>query len=728
MKKMIKYMKLNTLNFEMILLVIVFIFPTLTLNSEDYSAPIIQPGMPGSPSKILDADEATKISNTSYISADVEFLQGMIVHHEQAIVMSNMADERTNNKTIIDLAKRIDVSQEDEISFMESWLKQRNEYMNKMQDKHHMHMGMVGMATPKQLNDLRNSNSTDFDRLFLQLMITHHDGALEMVEELKKYPGNAYDPVLNEFVSDLVNDQGVEIERMNGILVSLSNDPRSGLAAGLFIADEAILNMELITSLRKPTGFFDPENPEEKGSEDLTEDNENKTTAEISRSLRSPMLSFANTDMAFRDDILVAGSYHGFNIYKLNKDGIPNLISSVVCPGGQGDVSIVNNLLIMSVEENRSRIDCGLEGVSRDSSPDRFRGIRIFDISDLSTPKQVGAVQTCRGSHTHSVVSTSNNKIIIYNSGTGRVRDNEELTDCFGWDGGGTSYFTIDVIEIPINNPSESRIVKSPAVFTDTETGRVAGLWRGGDHGDDTQDTQPTDQCHDITVFPSANIAAGACSGNGILFDISDPYNPKRLDVATDIGFAYWHSATFNNDGTKVIFTDEWGGGGRARCRAWDPLDWGADAIYDIVDNKLEFKSHYKMPAPQLETENCVAHNGSIIPIPNKDIFVQAWYQGGISIIDFTDSSNPIEIAYFDRGPILEDILITGGYWSTYYYDGFIYGTEITRGLDVFKLTPSEYLSKDEILAASKAYPAIGSRVFNPQQQVPMTWPSTYLN
>ena len=728
MKKMIKYMKLNTLNFETILLVIVFIFPTLTLNSEDYSAPIIQPGMPGSPSKILDADEATKISNTSYISADVEFLQGMIVHHEQAIVMSNMADERTNNKTIIDLAKRIDVSQEDEINFMESWLKQRNEYMNKMQDKHHMHMGMVGMATPKQLNDLRNSNSTDFDRLFLQLMITHHDGALEMVEELKKYPGNAYDPVLNEFVSDLVNDQGVEIERMNGILVSLSNDPRSGLAAGLFIADEAILNMELITSLRKPTGFFDPENPEEKGSEDLTEDNENKTTAEISRSLRSPMLSFANTDMAFRDDILVAGSYHGFNIYKLNKDGIPNLISSVVCPGGQGDVSIVNNLLIMSVEENRSRIDCGLEGVSRDSSPDRFRGIRIFDISDLSTPKQVGAVQTCRGSHTHSVVSTSNNKIIIYNSGTGRVRDNEELTDCFGWDGGGTSYFTIDVIEIPINNPSESRIVKSPAVFTDTETGRVAGLWRGGDHGDDTQDTQPTDQCHDITVFPSANIAAGACSGNGILFDISDPYNPKRLDVATDIGFAYWHSATFNNDGTKVIFTDEWGGGGRARCRAWDPLDWGADAIYDIVDNKLEFKSHYKMPAPQLETENCVAHNGSIIPIPNKDIFVQAWYQGGISIIDFTDSSNPIEIAYFDRGPILEDILITGGYWSTYYYDGFIYGTEITRGLDVFKLTPSEYLSKDEILAASKAYPAIGSRVFNPQQQVPMTWPSTYLN
>ena len=695
------------------------------------SPPIIQPGAPGEPSKKLDAKGATNIANTSYIKADVKFLQGMIVHHEQAIIMSEMANERTNNKTILDLAKRIDVSQKDEINFMESWLKQRNEYADSshsdhhMHESHHMHMNMAGMATPKQLNDLSNSKSTDFDRLFLQLMITHHDGALEMVEELKKYPGNAYDPILNEFVSDLVNDQGVEIERMNGILVGLSDDPRSGLAPGLFIADEAILNMELITSLRKPTGFFDPNNPAAKGSEDLTEDNENKTTAEISRSLRSPMLSFANTDMAFKDNILVAGSYHGFNIYELNDNGIPSLISSIVCPGGQGDVSIVDDLLIMSVEENRSRVDCGLEGVNRDSSSDRFRGIRIFDISDLTKPKQVGAVQTCRGSHTHSVVSSSDKKIIVYNSGTGRVRDNEELSECFGWDGGGTSYFTIDIIEIPIKNPSESKIVKSPAVFMDMETGRVAGLWRGGDHGDDTQDTEPTDQCHDITVFPSANIAAGACSGNGILFDITDPYNPKRLDVVSDVGFAYWHSATFNNDGTKVIFTDEWGGGGRARCRAWDPLDWGADAIYDIVDNKLEFKSHYKMPAPQLETENCVAHNGSIIPIPDRDIFVQAWYQGGISIIDFTDSSNPIEIAYFDRGPILKDLLITGGYWSTYFYEGFIYGTEITRGLDVFRLVPSEFITEDEIKAAADAYPALGSRVFNPQQQIPMAWPES---
>ena len=704
-------------------------------------APIILPGAPGEESKNLNAEEATNIANTSYIDADVKFLQGMIVHHEQAILMSSMAGKRTNNKTIVNLANRIDASQEDEINFMESWLKDRDESVPEAESHHmmkdndkahhnmHMHLNMVGMASQEQLKKLEDSNSTNFDRLFLQLMIAHHDGALEMVKDLKKFSGAVYDPILNEFVSDLVNDQGVEIERMNTIAVGLSDDPRSGLAHGLYTADEAILNLELITSLRKPTGFFDPTNPEGKGSEDLTEDNEGKTTAEISRSLRSPMLSFSNTDMAFRDDLLVAGSYHGFNMYKIDSAGIPNLISSVVCPGGQGDVSIVGDILIMSVEENRSRIDCGLEGVSRDASPERFRGIRIFDISDLERPKQVGAVQTCRGSHTHSVVEgpTVDGKIIVYNSGTGRVRDDEEMEECVGNIAGDqrTALFRIDVIEIPISDPSKSRIISSPAVFADPETGSLAGLWRGGDHGDDTQDTSRTDQCHDITVFPSAKIAAGACSGNGILFDISDPYNPKRLDVVTDKGFAYWHSATFNNDGTKVIFTDEWGGGGRARCRAWDPLDWGADAIYDIVDNKLEFRSHYKMPAPQMETENCVAHNGSIIPIPNRDIFVQAWYQGGLSIMDFTDSSNPVEIAYFDRGPILKDLLISGGYWSTYYYEGYIYGTEIKRGLDVFKLMPSEYLSKEEIIAAENAYPAQGPRVFNPQQQIPLVWPKS---
>ena len=696
------------------------------------TAPIIQPGAPGEESKILDAELASNIAGTSYTLADIKFLQGMIIHHKQAILMSKLAGKRTNNKIILDLANRIDVSQVDEIDFMESWLKSKGEMHHKSKHNHHMHIKMSGMASEAQLKKLKNSNATDFDRLFLQLMIAHHDGALEMVDELKKYPGSANEPLLNEFVSDLINDQGVEIERMNSIAVNLSDDPRAGLSPGLYIADEAILNLELIASLKKPTGFYDSKDLAQKGVEDPTIDlDEEKelTTIEKSRALKSPILDFANTDMAFRDNLLVAGNYHGFNMYKINRNGVPNLISSIVCPGGQGDVSIVGNILIMSVEQTRSRLDCGLQGVSRDASPDRFRGIRIFDITDLENPIQVAAVQTCRGSHTHSVVEgpTEDNKIIIYNSGTASVRDEEEMEECIGDIAGDnrTALFRIDVIEIPIDSPHESRIVSSPAVFADPETGVLGGLWIGGDHGDDTQETSPTDQCHDITVFPSKNIAAGACSGNGILFDISDPYNPRRLDVVTDIGFAYWHSATFNNDGSKVIFTDEWGGGGRARCRAWDPLDWGADAIYDIVDNKLEFRSHYKMPAPQVETENCVAHNGSIIPIPGRDIFVQAWYQGGISIMDFTDSSNPKEIAYFDRGPIDKDILITGGYWSAYYYDGYIYGTEITRGLDVFKLVPSDYISKEEIDQAANAYPLDGPMVFNPQQQIPMVWQET---
>ncbi|MDX1643141.1 MAG: DUF305 domain-containing protein, partial [Thermoanaerobaculia bacterium] len=458
------------------------------------------------------------------------------------------------------------------------------------------------------------------------------------------------------------------------------------------------------------------------GEADAEEEEEEE---EDERGGRSPLLSFANTDMAFRDDVLVVGNYHGFNIYRLADDDRPELVSSVVCPGGQGDVSIVGDLLVMSVEQTRGRVDCGLEGVSRDVSPERFRGLRIFDISDLTRPVQVGAVQTCRGSHTHSIVSGPgpDGKILVYNSGTASVRDEEELPGCIDESPGDerTALFRIDVVEIPVDDPAAARIVASPAVFMDPEEGVLAGLWRGGDHGDETQRTARTDHCHDITVFPERSIAAGACSGNGILFDISDPLDPQRIDEVVDPGFAYWHSATFNNDGTKVIFTDEWGGGMRPRCRAYDPLTWGADAIYDIVDGELEFRSYYKMPAPQLEEENCVAHNGSIVPVPGRDIFVQAWYQGGISVVDFTDSADPVEIAYFDRGPVDEETLVLGGFWSTYWYHGRIYGTEIVRGLDVLKLLPSEYLSEHEIAAAELADQG---RRFNPQQQSPVRWPA----
>ena len=709
--------------------------------------PIVQPGAPGQPTLNLDAETAVAIANSAYIPADVSFMQGMIIHHHQALLMSRLATQRTNNKTLLDLANRIDVSQADEIAFMQTWLREREEIAPEPSKDHQEHSehNMAGMATPAQMIQLAASKSTDFDRLFLKLMIAHHDGAITMVEDLREWPGSTYDPQLNEFASDVSNDQAVEIERMNGLLVGLSTDPRAGLAPGLYDAGEAIMNLQLLSSLRKPLGFYDPGNPIERGADkpDASED-EQTTPAEGSKDdkdkpqsmenaaqdRRYPMLSFANTDMAFSNDVLVTGSYHGFNMSRIDAEGIPVGLSSVVCPGGQGDVSIVGDLLIMSVEQTRGRLDCGLKGVVADASPERFRGLRIFDISDLTRPKQVGAVQTCRGSHTHSVVAgpTADGKIIVYNSGTSSVREEEELESCIDELPGDdrTALFRIDVIEIPITDPSKSRIVSSPAVFADPKTGALAGLWRGGDHGDDTQDTWRTDQCHDITVFPSANLAAGACSGNGILFDISDPLDPVRIDTVTDTGFAYWHSATFNNAGDKILFTDEWGGGSRARCRAWDPLDWGANAIYDIDNGKLEFQSHYKMPAPQLETENCVAHNGSIIPVPGRDIFVQAWYQGGISVIDFTDSNKPFEIAYFDRGPVLEDELIVGGYWSAYYYQGRIYGTEITRGLDVLTLLPSEYLSANEIAAAALAYPSIGPRkTFNPQQQIPMSWPAS---
>ena len=704
--------------------------------SVNAEVPILQPGAPGDPTKELDPETAIAIADSSYTAADVEFLQGMIVHHYQAFLMSEMAPSRTNNQTILDLAGRIDASQIDEIDFMENWLTERGKSIpDPTRTGHSHHHKMMGMATPEQMNKLEASNSTDFDRLYLNLMIRHHDGAIDMVDRLNEFPGSAYDPQLYEFVTDLENDQAVEIERMNGILISLSDDPRAGLKPGVYDAGIAILNMELTASLKKPTGFFDPDNPLERGVVEPDEDEENSESQEersiesLASSQRYPMLSFSNTDMAFTEDMLVAGSYHGFNIYRLEENGFPNLMTSVVCPGGQGDVSVVGDLLIMSVQDTRGRLDCGLQGVDPEPNEERFRGIRLFDISNPEMPVQVGAVQTCRGSHTHSVVEgpTSDGKIIVFNSGTSSIRDQEEMGDCFEDIPGDdrTALFRIDVIEIPIDNPSNSKIIDSPTVFADLETGVIAGLWRGGDHGDETQETEITDQCHDITVFPSASLAAGACSGNGILFDISDPTKPKRIDDVTDTGFAYWHSATFNNEGTKVLFTDEWGSGGRARCRAWDPINWGANAIYDIVDGQLQFRSHFKMPAPQKETENCVAHNGAIIPVPGRDIFVQAWYQGGISVIDFTDSSNPIEIAYFDRGPILEDELITGGFWSVYYYEGTIYGTEITRGLDVFKLIPSEYLSENEIEAAELAYPQIGSkRLFNPQQQIPMTWPA----
>lgn len=728
-----------------------------TATAEDVA--IIQPGAPGQPTKTLSADEAATIADTSYSLDDVRFMQDMIPHHQQAVEMAALVETRTNNQALVDIAGRIDASQADEIEFMQDWLAARGEAAPSAHSHHGTHMSheMMGMATPEQMAELAAAQGVAFDRLFLNLMVTHHDGAVTMVQDLLEQPGSAYDPVLFEFVNDIVNDQTAEIERMNDMLAGLSSDPRGSLSAGFRDAGSAISNLTLLASLPKPPGFFDPGNPSglppivtpkaDDASEmadmdhaghdghadhqDTTEAaandpqrDEDQSNDETEWGERSPLLSFSNTDMAFAGNMMIVGNYHGFNIYELTDNATPTLISSVVCPGGQGDVSIVGDLLIMSVEQTRGRVDCGRQGIADDVSADRFRGLRIFDISDPRLPRQVGQVQTCRGSHTHSVVSgpDADGKIVVYNSGTASIREVDELAGCVGDVPGDdrTALFRIDVIEIPVTDPSQSRIVDSPTVFMDTESGQIAGLWQGGDHGEDTQRSSRTDHCHDITVFPEKNIAAGACSGNGVIFDITDPYKPVRIDAVLDQKFAYWHSATFNNDGTKVLFTDEWGGGSRPRCRASDPMDWGANAIYDIVDGKLEFRSYFKLPAPQTEQENCVAHNGSIVPVPGRDLFIQAWYQGGMSLIDFTDSANPQEIAYFDRGPIHEERLVLGGYWSTYWYDGRIYGTEIVRGLDVFELQASDAMSAHEIAAAANADQG---ELFNPQQQFAVTWP-----
>jgi hypothetical protein len=504
-----------------------------------------------------------------------------------------------------------------------------------------------------------------------------------------------------------------------------TSDPRVGLKPGLKDAGEAARNMKRIATLFKPEGFFDPKQP-----------GGTATPPERDPSLPEPdpnappdprfanMLSFANSDLAFSGNHLFMGNFHGFNTYDIERPGRPKVLASVVCPGGQGDVSVHGNLLVMSVEQTRGRVDCGTSGVGDAASPERFRGVRIFDITDLSKPKQVAAVQTCRGSHTHTLVPDPNDKnmLYVYGSGTGKVRPGEELTGCSGGkpeEDENTALFSIDVIQVPLASPQNAKIVSRPRIFADPATGNIAGLWRGGTHGDGTQKTSETNQCHDITVFPEVGLAAGACSGNGILLDITDPKNPVRLDQVVDKNFAYWHSATFNNDGTKVIFTDEWGGGTRPRCRANDPLSWGADAVFDVVDRKLRFGGYYKMPAAQTEQENCVAHNGSLIPVPGRDIMVQAWYQGGLSVFDFTDSTRPVEIAFFDRGPIDAKQLVTGGYWSTYWYNGHIYGSEIARGIDVFQLTPSEVLSQNEIDAAMM----IRTEELNTQEQTRMEWP-----
>jgi hypothetical protein len=529
-----------------------------------------------------------------------------------------------------------------------------------------------------------------------------------------------------------------------GMTGSDANDPRAKLSPGMYDAGEAAMGIKHLLLLKKPEAF-------QLGSDDPDNPKVNKTLSTVlgvadPSKMPKPMklvfagLGFANSDLAFQGNHLFLGNFYGVNIYDISDPATTRLLTSLVCPGGQGDVSVYRNLLFMSVEMPNGRLDCGAQGFPPNPPPpagqenqprlpasqkDRFRGVRIFDITDIRNPKQVAAVQTCRGSHTHTLVVDPNDKnnVYIYVSGTSFVRQSEELAGCSGETPDkdpNTALFRIDVIKVPLAAPQTAQVVSSPRVFMDPRTNALNGLNNGGTHGKNGLDKpSDTNQCHDITVYSAIGLAAGACSGNGILLDIKDPVHPKRIDAVNDPNYSYWHSASFSNDGKKVVFTDEWGGGLGARCRANDPNKWGADAVFRLTNNKLSFASYYKLPAAQGDSENCVAHNGSLIPVPGRDIEVQAWYQGGISVMDFTDADHPVEIAYFDRGPIDPKMLVLGGDWSAYWYNGHIYASEIARGLDIFELTPTPNLTQNEIDAAK----AVRVAELNVQNQEKIEWP-----
>jgi hypothetical protein len=541
-------------------------------------------------------------------------------------------------------------------------------------------------------------------------------------------------------------------------------DPRVGLRGGhkdaagnVSPAAEAAWNMQLISNTRPP----------------------------------APFLGQTNSDLAFTGKYVIQGNYAGPIIWDLSDPRKPVVAKTDLCPASQNDVSIYRNLMIVSNESNSGRLDCGMQGIKEPVSKERLRGVRIFDISDINNPKYVANVQTCRGSHTHTIVTSPKDpdNFYIYISGQAPVRPADELPGCSAAapdKDPASARFRIDVIKVPVAHPEQAAVVGAARIFNDLaappehglgaedeaqiEAARKAGAFiavigkdqivlppqfvavqldsvvkaRNGtgaptkadsaafrDYlptliqklvgGDAAKPTGP-DQCHDITVYPGIGLAGGACAGYGLLLDIRDPAHPVRIGAVSDSNFSYWHSATFNNDGTKILFSDEWGGGGAPKCRASDKKEWGADAIFTLDKGKLTFQSYYKMPAAQSSLENCVAHNGSLIPIPGRDVMVQAWYQGGVSVFDWTDAAHPREIAFFDRGPVDSTSFEMGGSWSVYWYNGVIVSSEIARGLDVFELTPSSELSKNEIDAAK----TVRFDQYNVQDQQRFTWPPSF--
>jgi hypothetical protein len=535
-------------------------------------------------------------------------------------------------------------------------------------------------------------------------------------------------------------------------------DPRVGLRAGAMDAGEATWNLRVL-SKTPPSAKF---------------------------------VGSVNSDLAFTGDYVIQGSYNGYQVWDISNPRQPTLKVANYCPASQSDVSVYRNLLFVSAEGNAGRIDCGDQGVMAPVSAERIRGLRIFDIGDIVRPRNVANVQTCRGSHTHTVLADPRDadNVYVYVSGSSPVRPAEELPGCVsGANDPNTAEFRIEVVKVPLARPEQAAIVSSPRIFADlkapprshgaapddravVEAARARGEFVASVMGEEmvlpppftqamldsivrsrdgtgpataadsatlrsalpaiiarligerpADDTHPgITQCHDITVYPAIGLAGGACEGYGLLLDIRDATNPRRIAAVSDSNFSYWHSATFNNDGTKILFTDEWGGGSAPKCRASDPKAWGANAIFTLTDGKMEFQSYYKLPAPQTAQENCVAHNGSLVPIPGRDVMIQSWYQGGISVFDWTDPKNPREIAFFDRGPSDSTRLGAGGSWSVYWYNGVLVSSEIARGLDIFEVTPSAFVSQNEIDAAK----SVRMDYLNPQGQPKLVWPPTF--
>ncbi len=505
-----------------------------------------------------------------------------------------------------------------------------------------------------------------------------------------------------------------------------SPDPRIGLKPGESVAEagDASFNMRLLSNSPAPEGFTG------RGA--------------------------TGSDIAFSGDFAIQGNYRGFQIWNVANPRKPQLVSAYLCPTSQGDPTVYGNLLFISGESQGARNDCGTTPITDSVSMDRFRGVRVFDIADKAKPRLLTNVQTCRGSHTNSIVVDPKDKdnIYIYVSGYSAVRSSKELANCQDAPAGDSTSarFRIEIIQVPLKAPEKAKVVNSPHLLADLSgrtvhapppsdtggrggragragapgaagavpgapgappaAGRAGGPGGGaGGRGNGVGQSG----CHDITAYPGLGYAGGACAGYGLLFDIRDVKNPKRIDVVADSNMSFWHSATFSNDGTKLLFSDEWGGGGAPRCRATDKLEWGGNAIFTIENGKLKFHSYYKMPAPQTGEEICTAHNGSLIPVPGRDIMVQAFYMGGATVFDWTDPDKPIEIGFFDRGP-------GGGYWSTYWYNGAIYSSDEQRGFDVHELTPSGYLSQNEIDAAK----SVKWDEFNSQGQPHIKWPPTF--